>query len=396
MVPFCVWNGDSLLGRYVVHLLRLAYLSPSTLEKAKLILLLEPREISQEELAFIEERRSPRSKVVSIGKEPLPEDAPIKVAAHLSPPFKAASLFSFVEGVLDRLFPLNFLERERPFLGEDEKIERLRSNLPTLAELPEPVLLEGEPGTGKELFARHIHARIGGVFEKFATSALPREMIEPLLFGFGPGVMRRVKKPKEGLLWRARDGVLYLENLENLPLSAQHKLLYFLETGTFFPVGSREPYSAKPKLVVSLTRSPGLLIQEGKLLDVLYFRLARFCFHFPPLRKRLIDLPLLTEHFLQFYSSLYRRPMVQLDEEFFRDMLFYRWPRNVAELEATVKDIVIFGVEKVRSRFVKEKLRVRIKLQDVEEILSRAFRFKKDQQTESNHKDRVGHHTESR
>ncbi len=385
MVSFCIWNGDSLLGRYVAHLLALAYSSPSTLEKAQLVVLVEPEKIPREELTFIEERRSRRSKLISIGEKPLREDIP-----HLSPPFKAATFFSFIEETLDRLFPLNLLERERPFLGEDEKIERLRATLPTLAELPEPVLLEGEPGTGKELFARHLHARVGGVFEKFATGALPKEMIEPLLFGFGPGVMRRVKKPKEGFLWRARDGVLYLENLENLPLSAQQKLLFFLETGTFFPVGSREPVSAKPKLVVSLTRSPGLLIQEGKLLDALYFRLARFSFHLPPLRKRLIDLPLLTEHFLEHYAALYRRPMLRLDEDFFRDLLFYRWPRNVAELEETVKDLVIFGVEKVRSRFAKEKLRVRVKLQDVEEILARAFRLKTSPRTEPSRKDQAG------
>jgi len=391
MVSFCVWNGDSLLGRYVAHLLSLAYLSPSTLEKAQLIILVEPERIPREELTFIEERRSSRSTLVSIGTSPWREGVP-----HLSPPFQVSAFFSFVEEVTRRLFPLNLIEREKPFIGEDEKIERLRATLPTLAELPEPVLLEGEPGTGKELFARHLHAKVGGVFEKFATAALPKEMIEPLLFGFGPGVMRRVKKPKEGFLWRARDGVLYIESLENLPLAAQQKLLFFLETGTFFPVGSREPVSAKPKLVVSLTRSPGLLIQEGRLLDALYFRLARFSFHLPPLRKRLVDLPLLTEHFLQNYAALYRRPLPPLDEDFFRDLLFYRWPRNVAELEETVKDMVIFGKEKVRGRFSKEKSRIKIKLQDVEEILARAFRLKASPQTESSRKDQADHRTESR
>ncbi len=392
MLTFYVLSGEPLLGRYVAHLLSLAKMAQVALKEARLVILVEPSLISQAELQRVEKIRHPKSRVVSIGSQPsfVGIEGP-----HFFCPFTPQDFYAFIEENVHRIFPLSTQARQNPFLGEDPKIERLREFICTLAVLPEPILLEGEVGTGKELFARHICACFEGEFLKFTPGPLPREMIEPLLFGFCGGMIKRVRKPKEGILSKARDGVLYIEGLEDLPLKAQQKLLYFLETGTFVPLGSKEFLAANPKLVVSLKRSPGELIREGKLLDQLYFRLARFRVSFPNLRKRLIDLPLLVEHFVQTFAARYRRPLPMLKEELFRHLLLYSWPRNIEELAHSIQDLVLWGEDRFYDRFEK-KVKVPKSIKEVEEALAQLFRRSFRLQIESSRTGRVGHHTESR
>ena len=392
MISYYILSGEPLLGRYVGHLLSLAKLSQVPLQEARLVVLVEPRLISSQELAHVERTRHPKSRLVSVGTQP--SFTGIE-GPHFFCPFTPQDFYAFIEENVKRVFPLNSQERQNPFIGEDQKISRLREITRTVSALPEPILLEGEPGTGKELFAKHICACFEGNFIKFTPGPLPREMIEPLLFGFCGGMIKRVRKPKEGIISKARDGVLYIEGLEDLPLKAQYKLLYFLETGTFVPLGSKELLSANPKLVVSIKGSPGRLIREGKLLDKLYFRLSRFRLSFPRLRKRLIDLPLFVEHFIQTYASQYRRPLPILTEELFRSLLLHHWPRNIEELGHSIRELVLWGEERFYDQFEK-KVKIPKTLKEVEEALTELFRRGIRLQIESTHTGQVGRRTESR
>ncbi len=402
MLNVYLLSGEEGLERYVVHLLELADLSVNKREPPQLLLLLEPKKIDQRVLKGVSSNVSPETPVLCIGTvRKITGVSHFKKIAYLKRPFLTERFYEVLEETLGRRLSLNPEERKNPFLGEDEKIERLRKAIPFLAKIPNPIFLEGEPGTGKELYAHHLHAWIGGPFVKFAASALPEEMIEPLLFGFGPKVIKEIKRPKEGALSRARNGVLYLEGLEHLPISAQQKLLYFLDTGSFFPLGIHEPLSPTLKLIVSVNTSPGQLIKEEKLLPSLYFRLAEFSAHLPPLRRKFIDLPLLVEHFLENYSALYRQPYRPPSRELLEKFLLYPWPKNVLELEMVVKDLILFGQEKIAEEIFRRRERLPISLRKLEEELERRLEeiLQEDNlralQIESSHKGRGGHRTES-
>ncbi len=397
MISFCVLAGDELAGRYLNHLLSLAKLTPTLVDRAKLIFLVEPQKISPEELARIPEEAPPRARIIAVShKRKTLSFGHLKIS-YFKRPFTPERLYSFLEEELNCRFPLSPEEYRHPFIGEDEKIVKIREAIPVLARLPEPILLFGPKGVGKELLARHIHAYRQGRFVKFATSALPEEMIDPLLFGFGPGVIKKVKKAKEGAFAKVEDGVLYLENIENLPLSTQQRLLLFLENGYFYPLGSKEPVYSKAKLILSLSTPPEQLLKEGRLLPELFFKLAEFTLHLPPLRERLIDLPLLAQHFLESYAWVYRREIVSISLKLFERFLLYPWPKNVAELEEVVKDIVIWGEEKVLKEKFTRAPSIKLKFRNLEEMLTRLLEERElREQIESSHKDRGVNRTGSR
>ncbi len=396
-MSFCVIAGEEPLGRYVSHLLHLVNGSPTSLDRAQLLILVEPAKIRPEELARVPEEAPKRAHVLAISnkRKNLPFEG-LRVS-YFKRPFTPSRLYAFIEEIFDRRFPLTDEEREHPFLGEEEKIAQIRKSIPILARLPEPLLLQGPKGVGKELLARHIHAYREGKFVKFTAAALPEEMIEPLLFGFKPGVIKEIKKSKAGAFARAEDGTLYLENLEDLPLSAQQRLLLFLENGYFYPLGATEPVYSKAKLIVSLASPPEKLLKEGKLLPEIFFKLAEFTLRLPPLKERLIDLPILAQHFLETYAFVYRKEVISLSLRLFERFLLYPWPRNVAELEEVIKEVVIWGEEKVLQKRFAKMPKVRLKFKDIEDLLERLMKEKKrlKEQIESTRKDRVSRHTGS-
>ncbi len=405
MIKVKLISADEALERYVTHLLELGNIQVQKRPEPEpsLLILLEPTRSERTALEQEIYSLDTRLPVLCIGtKRSGAGLSRFDRVSYLKRPFQVEKFYEHLENLLDRSLPLNLEERQNPFLGEDEKVADLRRKIPFLAEVPNPILLEGEPGTGKEHFARHIHARIGGPLVKFAARALPEEMQEALLFGFAPGTFPKVKKGKDGALEKARNGVLYLEGLESLSPTCQQKLLYFLETGSFFPVGSREALSPTVKLIVSVSQSPGDLLKSGRLLPSLYFRLAEFSVYLPPLRRRFIDLPLLVEHFLEIYTLLYRQPYQRPSQELLERFLLYQWPRNISELELIVKDFVIFGEEKIREEIVVRREKEVFRLRQLEEELDQRFEelfHKKEvkvQQIESTRRGRGGPRTGSR
>ncbi len=397
MISFYILAGDELAGRYINHLLSLAKLKPTLLDRAQLVVLVEPAQITAEELDRLSQRVSSTTKILVVSKKRKAAGLGGLKISYFKRPFTPERLYSFIEKDFECHLPITPEERRFPFIGEDEKIVKIREAIPVLASLSEPILIIGAKGTGKELLARHIHAHRGGKFIKFAASALPEEMIEPLLFGFSPGVIEKVKKSKEGAFSKAEDGVLYLEGLENLPISAQQRLLLFLENGYFYPLGAKEPVHSKTKLIISLTSPPEKLLKEGKLLPEIFFKLAEFTLHLPPLRRRLIDLPLLAQHFLENYAWIYRREIFSLSLKLFERFLLYPWPRNIAELEEIIKEVVIWGEEKVLREKFKEIPKVKLKFKDLEDMLSKVLKEEKEirAQIESSRKDQGARRTGS-
>ncbi|WP_022852770.1 sigma-54-dependent transcriptional regulator [Thermodesulfatator atlanticus] len=398
MINFALLAGEELAGRYIGHILTLAKLHQVSPEKARLIVLVEPARLPRDEISkLVTELGKKIKRVTFLAISKKRTTLPIK-AHYFKRPFTAERLISFVEELFSCHLPLSTEERTQPFIGEDPKIAKIRDFIPTLAEVTSPILLWGAKGVGKELLARHIHGYHGGKFIKFSPQALPEEMIEPILFGFTGNALPKVKRKKDGLFKKAANGILYIENLDFLPLSAQQKLLGFIEAGMFYPLGAKEPVKTSTKLIVSLSKAPEQVFKEQKILREIFFRLMEFAIYLPPLRERLIDLPLLAQHFLEHYAWIYRKEVPELSENFFKHLLLHPWTKNIAELEEVIKETIIWGEEKVLAEHFKKKPKIKFKIKNIEKILEKLFEKEKSvkEQIESSRKDQASRRTGSR
>ncbi len=206
------------------------------------------------------------------------------------------------------------------------------------------ILILGESGTGKELIANAIHytsARSKKPFVKVNCSALPKELIESELFGHKKGSFTGATGDKEGLIGRATGGSLLLDEIGEMPLDLQPKLLRVLQERVYYRVGSEKPQEADFRLICSTNRSPFEAIEEGNLREDLYYRINTIEIKIPPLRQRMEDVPMLAEHFLKTFSEKYNRENVGFSEEAYDQMLNYDWRGNVRELENVLERAVL-------------------------------------------------------
>lgn len=206
------------------------------------------------------------------------------------------------------------------------------------------ILILGESGTGKELIANAIHytsARSKKPFVKVNCSALPKELIESELFGHKKGAFTGATGDKEGLIGRANGGSLLLDEIGEMPLELQPKLLRVLQERVYYRVGSDKPQEVDFRLICSTNRNPFNAIEEGNLREDLYYRINTIEIKIPPLRERMEDIPMLAEHFLKSFSEKYNRDNISFSEEAYDQMLNYDWRGNVRELENVLERAVL-------------------------------------------------------
>jgi DNA-binding NtrC family response regulator len=206
------------------------------------------------------------------------------------------------------------------------------------------ILILGESGTGKELIANAIHytsARSKKPFVKVNCSALPKELIESELFGHKKGAFTGATADKEGLIGRATGGSLLLDEIGEMPLDLQPKLLRVLQERVYYRVGSDKPQEADFRLISATNRNPFEAIEEGNLREDLYYRINTIEIKIPPLRERMEDVPMLAEHFLKTFSEKYNREGLAFSEEAYDQMLNYDWRGNVRELENVLERAVL-------------------------------------------------------
>lgn len=207
---------------------------------------------------------------------------------------------------------------------------------------PSPVLLAGETGTGKEMFARSIHEhspRSGRPFVAINCSAIPQDLLEGLLFGTSKGAFTGAAD-KAGLFEEADKGTLFLDELDSMPLKLQPKLLRVLQERKIRRVGSHREVDLDVKIISSVSDSPEKAIQKGKLRPDLFYRLGVMVVQLPPLRERLDDLPLLTEYFISKHNAILGKKIEKASPEVLEAFKVYNWPGNVRELEHIVEAIV--------------------------------------------------------
>jgi len=207
-----------------------------------------------------------------------------------------------------------------------------------------PVLLTGETGTGKEVFAEAIHYSShnkDNAFVALNCGAFSKELIESELFGHKAGSFTGATKDKKGLVEEAKNGTLFLDEIGEMPLDLQPKLLRFLENGTYYRVGETTERKAEIRLIAATNRDLQKEAETGKFRSDLYFRIAVFTIHLPALHERTKDIELLAKHFLQVYTAKTNKQIREISPEAIQVLKQYNWPGNVRELKNIIERAVI-------------------------------------------------------
>jgi DNA-binding NtrC family response regulator len=220
-------------------------------------------------------------------------------------------------------------------IGSSPQILDVCKSVGAVAARQAPVLITGESGTGKELVARAIHNHSGrlGRFLPINCSALAENLLESELFGHEKGSFTGAVARKKGKFELASDGTLFLDELGEMPGSLQAKLLRVLQDGTYARVGGMELLRSEARIIAATNRDPRAMVREGRLREDLFYRLNVVQIHLPPLRKRMQDLPVLTEHLLRRINAKQHTGVRHIAEGAWQQLKDYRWPGNIRELE---------------------------------------------------------------
>ncbi|MCP5468739.1 MAG: sigma 54-interacting transcriptional regulator [Deltaproteobacteria bacterium] len=234
-------------------------------------------------------------------------------------------------------------------LGQSPAIVQILENLDRISDTELSVLILGETGTGKELIARAIHEnshRRSQPFIAINCGAIPENIIESELFGYVAGAFTGASRDKKGLFEAAHGGTIFLDEVAELPLQLQVKLLRVLQEKEVVRVGSSRPIAVDFRLVAATHRQLESWVSENKFREDLYYRLAQMLLHIPSLRERMEDLPLLANHFLNIFShELKLKQPPKLSQNLFKAMSAYHWPGNVRELENMIRTASAFANE---------------------------------------------------
>ena len=237
------------------------------------------------------------------------------------------------------------LSPERP-LGRSQAMQEISHLIKKVAPAPTTVLITGESGVGKEVVARTIHAdsRFNeNVFLPVNCSAIPENLLESQLFGHIKGSFTGAVASQEGLFQRARGGTIFLDEIGEMPLSLQPKLLRVLEEKTILPVGSTTPVKVNVRILAATNRDLKSQVEAGRFRDDLFYRLNVFEINIPPLRKRLDDLPGLVEHLIQRHNLEMKAAYKGVDSATMRILMSFPWKGNVRELDNVLERAMILG-----------------------------------------------------
>jgi DNA-binding NtrC family response regulator len=235
--------------------------------------------------------------------------------------------------------------RRRELIGDSPQMHRVRALIQRIAPLPGTVLIEGETGTGKELVARWLHAHSArrGAFVAVNCGAIAPELLESELFGHTKGAFTSAHQGREGLFVAARGGTLYLDEVSEMPLHLEVKLLRVLEEGTIRPVGADQEIPIDVRIVASTQHDLHALVRERRFREDLYFRLNVAQVPLPPLRERREDVPVLARHFMELLSADLGVPPMPLEPAAVARLREHEWPGNVRELKNFVERSLMLG-----------------------------------------------------
>lgn len=250
-------------------------------------------------------------------------------------------------------------------VGNSKAIQRVFNLIATVASTESTVLITGESGTGKELVARAIHynsPRREGPFIVVDCGTIPDNLMEAELFGYTKGAFTGATETQKGLIETAKKGSLFFDEIGNLNLHLQAKLLRLIQEREFRMVGGRELVKADIRIIAATNKDLLSLVKEGSFREDLFYRLNVFPIYMPPLRERKEDIPALSDHFLKKYNKESGKNVTSISAEAMKKLFLYDWPGNIRELENVIhralilsrgdtlrsEDIIISGIEDVK------------------------------------------------
>jgi len=250
---------------------------------------------------------------------------------------------TIAEGVVDQIHRAVVLKQ---LIGETTRFLAELKKIPILGSIDESVLISGETGTGKELFARAIHyqsRRAPRPFVPVNCGAIPVDLIENEFFGHRQGAYTGASGEYNGLIQETNGGTLFLDELEGLPAFAQIKLLRLLQEKEFRPLGSAKTMRADIRIIAAMNTDPEEAVRTGKLRQDLYYRLNVIPVKLPPLRERQEDIILLSRQFLRTFGAEISRTDRRLSVAALQKLMSYDWPGNVRELQNVIKRALVLS-----------------------------------------------------
>ncbi|MEO0216751.1 MAG: sigma 54-interacting transcriptional regulator, partial [candidate division WOR-3 bacterium] len=247
-------------------------------------------------------------------------------------------------GELKGQVPQELAHKIEMFVGTSETANSLRQLIQTFSSLHTSVLLIGETGTGKDLVAKLLHELSNRKDKPFLTiecAAVPETLLESELFGYEKGAFTGAYKCKHGLIEIAQNGTLYLDNINNLPLSLQAKILRAIEEKSFLRLGGEKELKVDVRIIASTTKDLKEEVKAGRFRDDLFQRLNILTIYLPPLRNRKEDIIPIAEYFLKILCPAYKKFIKGLSEEAKKALLSYEWPGNVRELKYRIERAII-------------------------------------------------------
>ena len=236
--------------------------------------------------------------------------------------------------------------RLKQFIGRSSALVKLTQIIPKVARSDASVMISGETGTGKELVAQAIHSlsiRSQKPFVAVNCGAIPSELVENELFGHEAGAFTGASSSSVGVVRDAEGGILFLDEVDCLPLSSQAKLLRFLQEKEYRPLGARKTLRADVRVVSASSAKFNQLIEAGSFRRDLFYRLHVVLLLVPSLRERKEDIPLLARHLVEKYAKKNNLALKPLSAEAIIKLMDYRWPGNIRELENVIERSVIFS-----------------------------------------------------
>ncbi|MCI0488188.1 MAG: sigma-54 dependent transcriptional regulator [Blastocatellia bacterium] len=230
-------------------------------------------------------------------------------------------------------------------IGRSPQMRRIYETISVTAQSDASVLIEGESGTGKELIATAFHLqsnRAGRPFIRINCAAIPRDLIESEFFGYKRGAFTGADRDKRGLIEAADGGTLLLDEIAEMPVHLQTKLLRVIQERRLRRLGDEQEIKVDFRLIAATNRDTAEALEEGLLREDLYFRISTIKIRVPLLRERLDDLVLLAEYFLQRYAEKYDKEIHRISQQAFSALMRHDWPGNVRELESVIERAVLF------------------------------------------------------